>query len=1204
MSTHADCAWSIRASVAAVLGFAAFIGFTSAARAAQSEDSELEEVTVTGTRIQSPGYTAPNPITTIDRDEMDRLGVVNVAEALTTLLPQNISDVQPTNSGVGSWFAGQTIANLRGLNANNGVYTTGSRTLTMVDGRRVVSSSNQADVVDMNMVPSSLLQRLDVVTGGASAAYGSGAMAGVVNLVLNNRLQGVNIDMDYGVYEPGDGGNKHIGISGGTSLFSGRGHILASAEWQEQDGIDDCSEARGWCRRSSGLFVNSANPNLAPGSVFEPLYPGRPLRYRADGFARSQWSTNGAISLDNFDATDGFKFNDAGTDIVPYTTGFRGGGNRPAAFSGFGSGNTVLGGDGPLGTYRNRLITENDRKSLFSHFEFEFSNRMTGYAEANFSRSSGANPQYGTAEDVCVRFHTPGIAARAGEVYPAGTRIYFFGAPPGGLTYGQMAGIGGFTDFVGVFGVPPTTQQAINATFVAAPDFFGYILNLPFTAPEVAAVLPTLGRDANAYLSTLSPAALAELQRVASTPANPNVFAPGNLPTAGSGQFGNSVFRGNTPCTGMAALTKVWDAQMSQITKRTSETVRGVIGLKGRFGTDWRYDAYYQYGATDSSSVQYDSRTSYRLAFALDSVIDDRETVNGAPNPTFGQPVCRYVRDGVPEVTSGGDQLSDPEGVRSLLVGCEPLNPFGLAASPESIAYAFRPITSAGRNTLDVLSVTTSGTLWNGWAGPLTGAFGAEFRRDKVNNKGTEGNAVERIDFTYNWGDSYGGTTTVFEEYAELDLPLVAGVQGVNLWSINGAVRYGRYKNKGGEGTTGESGTQTTTNWKFSTIFEPFDWVRLRVTRSRDLRAATYRELYNNSAGVPDSATTTNYWRQYNPTSATARTDRITSISGGNANLKPEKSDTLTIGFVLSPGGWAQGMRFTADYYSIRVKDGLTATFDNPVQACWEASGNSDPVPTADPPVPEVNGLFDPDDENCRRITFGAPDPESANTPFAQYSNIVSTRTSYTNAEPFQTRGVDLSWSYLFPVSKIVESVPGNFSLSVRGTRALEASGLVAGFLRFFVPNPDEPVDYVGQLSSGLGFVPGIQPTPKWAGNIVASYLTGPATVSLSARYVGAAKIDKAFYSDGPGQPFWQDANGNFLVGSIDNNSVPDYLNFSLNGSYDLQVRGMRQFQLFGTVNNLFDKDPPFSGGFQAGANPQFHDVLGRGYKMGVRMRF
>src|SRR5690606_41330988 len=145
----------------------------------------------------------------------------------------------------GSYFIGNTIANLRGLDP-----TFGSRTLTLVDGRRVASTSNQADVVDLNTIPSHLLQRMDVVTGGASATYGSGAVAGVVNLVLNNRMTGVALDLDYGVNAGGDGRSPHLSLSGGMPLFGGKGHMLLSAEYQNTSGIRNCASARSWYRES------------------------------------------------------------------------------------------------------------------------------------------------------------------------------------------------------------------------------------------------------------------------------------------------------------------------------------------------------------------------------------------------------------------------------------------------------------------------------------------------------------------------------------------------------------------------------------------------------------------------------------------------------------------------------------------------------------------------------------------------------------------------------------------------------------------------------------------------------------------------------------------------------------------------------------------------------------------------------------------
>src|SRR5690606_2929858 len=144
--------------------------------------------------------------------------------------------------------------------------------------------------------------------------------------------------------------------------------------------------------------------------------------------------------------------------------------------------------------------------------------------------------------------------------------------------------------------------------------------------------------------------------------------------------------------------------------------------------------------------------------------------------------------------------------------------------------------------TLHVLAANTSGELWQGWgAGPLSAAFGIEMRRDEVNNAASQGEAWERADFPFPWSDAFGGRTTVIEEYAEFTMPLLRDLPFINSLSVNAAIRHASYKNKGGAGTTGESGTQEVTNWKFSMTWSPVEWLNLRATKSRDLRAATYR---------------------------------------------------------------------------------------------------------------------------------------------------------------------------------------------------------------------------------------------------------------------------------------------------------------------------------------------------------------------------
>ncbi len=122
------------------------------------------------------------------------------------MLPSNVSTFSATNTGNSSFFSGSTIANLRGLNP-----PLGSRTLNLVNGRRFVPT-NQGEGVDLNFIPFVLVDRVDVVTGSASAAYGSSAISGVNNVILNRKLEGGVAQMDFGRTEAGDGNDRHIGL--------------------------------------------------------------------------------------------------------------------------------------------------------------------------------------------------------------------------------------------------------------------------------------------------------------------------------------------------------------------------------------------------------------------------------------------------------------------------------------------------------------------------------------------------------------------------------------------------------------------------------------------------------------------------------------------------------------------------------------------------------------------------------------------------------------------------------------------------------------------------------------------------------------------------------------------------------------------------------------------------------------------------------
>jgi hypothetical protein len=337
-------------------------------------------------------------------------------------------------------------------------------------------------------------------------------------------------------------------------------------------------------------------------------------------------------------------------------------------------------------------------------------------------------------------------------------------------------------------------------------------------------------------------------------------------------------------------------------------------------------------------------------------------------------------------------------------------------------------------------------------------------------------------------------------------------------------------------------------------------------------------------------------------------------------------------------------MRFSVDYSDIRVKDGITLPFNAnmPIDACFTQSGGKQPIfgPDGDITNPGDQGAFDPDNYWCSLLRFaeqndadGNPVPGTRNL-----QDLVSyTSASYANGLPYQTRAVDLSWSYNFPLSRAFESVPGSVSLSVRGTRALEASGIqnLSGFgnpvssdpcarkLELADPqnynidgtprrdpttgvqtviNQYRCLDLVGQIQSSQ-YIPGVAATPKWRGNISTSYLYGDLTATLAATYTGGAAIDKT-YIDDPEAPGYYTADGRLTNATIDNNWSKPYVNLSLNGSYNLKVANMTQFQIFGSISNLMDKTPPFIGGGVGGVNASYADTFGRSYRMGVRLRF
>jgi iron complex outermembrane receptor protein len=225
----------------------------TAAATDQSQPQSLEEVTVTGSRIKrTTDFNTPTPTTVIDTATMQNMGLVNVGQA-ALLSPANVATFTPANTGNSNFFTGSYIADLRGLNPYFG-----SRTLLLIDGQRTVNS-NQGDSFDMNLIPQILVSRIDTVTGGASAAYGSGAIAGVENIIIDNKLEGGKIEGDFDQTSHSDGKDRHIGAAYGHSMFDNRIHFEIGGEYENSDAVG-CEDVRSWCAQNQGAYVTGTTP--------------------------------------------------------------------------------------------------------------------------------------------------------------------------------------------------------------------------------------------------------------------------------------------------------------------------------------------------------------------------------------------------------------------------------------------------------------------------------------------------------------------------------------------------------------------------------------------------------------------------------------------------------------------------------------------------------------------------------------------------------------------------------------------------------------------------------------------------------------------------------------------------------------------------------------------------------------------------------
>lgn len=211
--------------------------------------SVVGEIVVTGSRIVRDGYDAPTPVSVLGADELKVAATTQIGESVNRMPMFSNSLISRSSAGsISAGNAGASFLNLRGLGV--------TRTLVLLDGARVVGAAFNTNAVDINSIPAPLVSRVEVVTGGASAAYGSDAVAGVVNFVLDREFTGVKSELSGGVTTYGDDQQYKASFTAGTRFNESRGHVLFSAEHNYTDGLD--GKPRSWASPSYQIMGNPA----------------------------------------------------------------------------------------------------------------------------------------------------------------------------------------------------------------------------------------------------------------------------------------------------------------------------------------------------------------------------------------------------------------------------------------------------------------------------------------------------------------------------------------------------------------------------------------------------------------------------------------------------------------------------------------------------------------------------------------------------------------------------------------------------------------------------------------------------------------------------------------------------------------------------------------------------------------------------------
>jgi len=959
-------------SATAVLAAVTF----SAAQAQQAADqpsTEIETISSSASRIQLQGFEAPTPVSVISSEAINRDAQVAIGDEIRQL-PQ-IRGGQGINSGsnsrnVAQGDTGIDTLSLRNLGTN--------RNLVLFDRQRIVSSTIQTTQVDLATIPQSVIQRVDVVTGGASAAWGSDAVTGVINLVINKTFEGFkgsasysnNTEVDHQIYK--------AEAAWGTSFLGGKGHTL----WAGTLTVSNDVVFRGQLPNDNRQFVyNSAYCSAVAyptgsntGGTCSAVNAGQPLLVYAYNTGNATTSLGGLINNNSAGvagsglAAGGLK----GQQLV----------GSPVAVSPFNYGTVYNGAVCYNGCSNNAMtgLTPWDpipaapyhSATYFNYTSYQLTPDITASIQLNYSRLStrtfGGERQ---SSNVTVYADNPYLPESVAQSFVCQGGASAIGAGGAGCVGTLSNGYDPYSH---------TNRGGTTAQMQARPS-----------------QTLTMGLD---YLNNT--------QIPSSRSSDGNVWSLDNLCSA----IG-------VPCS-----------------YANKAMMRGVFTLDGHLGDNWVWNAYVQNGTLRMAQAAPSNAVSARLANAMDAV-----RVTSGNVGTSGLPVgsiqCRGLLN--PSVISATKGISAADEIN----GCVPMNQFGsgnmTAASLNYVEPGLNPSSGILNRNLFILSQTTGAFSVNGilpWqldAGEIAIAAGGEYRLEQAGQHNTD---IRTQNTGYGVGNvvPFSGQYNVEEGFVEIDAPILKNnvVQSLDV-SLGGRL-------------TNYSSSGLVQTWKLGATSQLTDEYKLRATWSYDIRAPSVWDLY--SPGGPAGITCRGLSGNDVP-------NPCFNVTGGNANLQPEKANTISAGVVFTPN-WINGLTASVDWYQIHLHGGIVTASQNSI----------------------LSNCRNGDQVYCNQIVFQTPGDKTSPIAF-----IYSTRV---NAALLTTAGFDFALAYGFDL------FTGNVDLTFNGNYTY-----------------DFTQDLNNQTFQGAGATAGFYSGgPKFQGTFNANYREGAWSFGVQARITGDSIMD------------------------------------------------------------------------------------------------